>query len=94
MRTDKNNNISIILVLNIFIIKELEKLADIIFMFFMVIPIYIILLWTYFDPESSLLWKRWMYKDGDISERAKLNAKILSVLGMIMLTLLIISFII
>lgn len=47
-------------------------MADFLLMFILVIPIYGVLIWSYFDPEESLLWgKRWIYKEEpEISEGA------------------------
>ncbi|MFD1739441.1 hypothetical protein ACFSCX_23450 [Bacillus salitolerans] len=48
-------------------------LADIIIMFFVIIPLYAILLWTFFDPVESLLFgRRWKYK-----ERPELSKEII-----------------
>ena len=43
----------------------MEKIAGIIVIFIVfMVPMYGILIWTYFCPEDSLLWgKRWMYKE-------------------------------
>ncbi|WP_254178472.1 hypothetical protein [Cytobacillus oceanisediminis] len=47
-------------------------MADFLLMFILVIPIYGVLIWSYFDPEENLLrGKRWMYKEEpEISEGA------------------------
>ncbi len=65
-------------------------MADFLLMFILVIPIYGVLIWSYFDPEESLLWgKRWMYKEEpEISEGAIRYTKIMSLVSMILLTVI------
>lgn len=70
--------------------REGIKLADIILLFIIMLPIYAVLIWTYFDPEESLLWgKRWMYEEEpELSEEAIRFAKIASIVGIVALTII------
>lgn len=65
-------------------------MADFLLMFFLVIPIYGVLIWSYFDPEESLLWgKRWIYKEEpEISEGAICYTKMMFLVSMIVLTVI------
>ncbi|MGV3263609.1 hypothetical protein [Cytobacillus oceanisediminis] len=65
-------------------------MADFLLMFILVIPIYGVLIWSYFDPEESLLWgKRWMYKEEpEIAEGAICYTKMMSLVSMIVLTVI------
>nr|WP_315362593.1 hypothetical protein [Cytobacillus firmus] len=65
-------------------------MAAFIMIFFLFIPVYGVLLWSYFDPEESLLWgRRGMYKEEpEISEGAKKYTKVLSLVLMILITLI------
>lgn len=67
-----------------------EKILIMIFM----IPIYGLLIWTYFYPEESLLiGKRWMYKEEpEFSNEVIRYTKFTSMTVMIGLPILIISF--
>ncbi|WP_010676629.1 hypothetical protein [Bacillus timonensis] len=39
-------------------------MADAILYFIFMIPVYAVLIWTYFNPEESMLFgERWMYKE-------------------------------
>ncbi|MFC4098897.1 hypothetical protein [Paenibacillus xanthanilyticus] len=39
-------------------------MAQLIFIFMLMIPLFAVLVWTYLDPESSLKWgRRWMYEE-------------------------------
>ncbi|MCA1035665.1 hypothetical protein [Bacillus infantis] len=51
------------------------------------IPVYALLLWTYFNAEESMLWgKRWMYsEEPEVSEAAIRYTKFASVFMMIAL---------
>lgn len=70
-------------------------MIEIIVMFIMCIPVYAVLLWTYFDPRESLLWgRRWMYKEEpEPSEGAIRYAKVTSAISIGVLTLIFIIFI-
>jgi uncharacterized membrane protein len=59
------------------------------------IPLYGLLIWTYFSPEESmLLGKRWMYKEEpEISSAAIRYTKFASMTAMIGLPIVVISFI-
>ena len=65
-------------------------MADFLLMFILVIPIYGVLIWSYFDPEESLLWgKRWIYKEEpEISEGAIRYTKMMFLVSMIVLTVI------
>jgi hypothetical protein len=54
-------------------------------MFVLMIPVYALLLWTYFNPEESMLWgKRWMYEEEpEVSRAAIRYTKFVSLLAMI-----------
>jgi len=68
-----------------------EKMIAGIFVFFVfMIPMYGILIWTYFCPEDSLLWgKRWMYKEEpEISNSAIRFAKVSSLTAIVVLTII------
>lgn len=69
----------------------MEKIAEIIVVFIVfMIPMYGLLIWTYFCPEESLLWgKRWMYKEEpEISEGAIRYTKIASLTAIVVLTII------
>ncbi|CAH1058775.1 hypothetical protein [Paenibacillus pseudetheri] len=69
----------------------MEKIAGIIVIFIVVmIPMYGVLIWTYFCPEDSLLWgKRWLYKEEpEISNAAIRFAKVSSLTAIVVLTIL------
>lgn len=57
------------------------------------IPIYVLLIWTYLYPEDSMLFgNKWMYKEKpEISEEAIRFTKFLSVVTMVGLTIAVIS---
>ncbi|MCL6604618.1 MAG: hypothetical protein K6T94_17280 [Paenibacillus sp.] len=61
-----------------------------------IIPLYGILIWSYYCPEDSLLWgKRWMYKEEpEISDSAIRYTKVTSLIGMIAIPLFFIFFIV
>lgn len=67
-----------------------EKLGEIFIGFILLIPIYGVLIWSYFCPEESLLWgKRWMYKEEpEISQGAIRYTKVASLVSVIVLTLI------
>jgi hypothetical protein len=53
------------------------------------IPLYAVLLWTYFDPEGAVfLGRRWMYKEEpELSEVGIRYTKIASVITMVIITI-------
>lgn len=57
------------------------------------IPIYVLLIWTYLYPEDSMLFgRRWMYnKDPEISTEAIRFTKFTAIIAMVGLTLTLIS---
>ena len=61
-------------------------MADIIICFILIIPIYGVLIWSYFCPKESMLWgKRWMYKEEpEISAGAIRYVKFASLASIIM----------
>ncbi|WP_370222989.1 hypothetical protein [Cytobacillus sp.] len=65
-------------------------MTDFILMFILFIPVYGVLIWSYVDPEESLLWgKRWMYKEEpEISEGAIRYTKLMSLVSIILLTVI------
>lgn len=65
-------------------------------LFIVIIIIYGILIWTYFNPEKSLLWgKRGMYKEEpQLTESAIRNTKVKALISIIVITLIIIIYII
>ena len=56
------------------------------------IPLYVIMIWQFFNPKDSILWgRRWMYKEEpDITEKAIKHAKVTSVFGIVFLTIVLI----
>ncbi|MBT2686837.1 hypothetical protein J7I93_01430 [Bacillus sp. ISL-47] len=64
-------------------------MAELILVFILFIPVYGVLLWSYFDPEESMLWgKRWMYEEEpEISEGAIRYTKMMSLVVMAVITL-------
>lgn len=68
----------------------MEKIAGIFVVFVFMIPMYGVLIWTYFCPEDSLLWgKRWMYKEEpEISNSAIRFAKVSSLTAIVVLTII------
>lgn len=65
-------------------------------LFLVIIIIYGILIWTYFNPEESLLWgKRGMYKEEpQLTESAIRNTKVKALISIIVITLIVIIYII
>nr|WP_242450784.1 hypothetical protein [Priestia endophytica] len=63
-------------------------LAGVILSFILFIPVYAVLIWSYFDPEESLLFgKRWMYQeDPEPSPAAIRYIKVMSLIGIVGLT--------
>ncbi|MFJ5771632.1 hypothetical protein [Psychrobacillus sp. NPDC093180] len=63
-------------------------MADIIMGFILMIPIYGVLIWSYFCPKESMLWgKRWMYKEEpEISTGAIRYVKFASLASIIIMT--------
>ena len=62
-------------------------MGDIILGFIIIIPLYGVLIWSYFYPKESLLWgKRWMYQEepeiSDGAIRYIKFASLISVIGM------------
>ncbi|MFS0673533.1 hypothetical protein [Ornithinibacillus sp. 179-J 7C1 HS] len=74
----------------------MENLSSIIIFIIMLIPLYATLIWTYIEPEESLLFgKRWMYKEDPVpSTKAIRYTKFSSMTVMIGLPIVIISFLV
>ncbi|HWK21500.1 MAG TPA: hypothetical protein VNS08_00560 [Ureibacillus sp.] len=70
-------------------------MLEIIVGFFLSIPLYGVLIWSYFCPQESLLFgKRWVYKEEpEISDGAIRYIKVASLTSIIGLTLFFIIFI-
>ena len=53
------------------------------------IPLYAIFIWTYFNPEDSLLWgERWKYREEpELSDEAIKSMKVRSIVGLVVVTL-------
>ncbi|WP_088073045.1 hypothetical protein [Gottfriedia luciferensis] len=66
-----------------------ELIAAKIMTFFLLIPLYAILLWTYFYPrESFLLGKRWMYnEDPELSDEYIRYTKIVTLIAIVFITI-------
>lgn len=71
------------------------KVGDVILNLILVIPLYAVLIWSYFYPEESILWgKRWMYKDEpEVSDGAIRYIKVASLVSAIVITFLFVMFI-
>ncbi|MEX3622583.1 hypothetical protein [Viridibacillus arvi] len=65
-------------------------MAEIIITFILMLPLYGLLIWSYFEPEESILWgKRWMYKEEhELSSGVIRYTKITSLAAMIFLTVM------
>lgn len=68
-------------------------MADTIITVMILIPIYGLFIWTYFNPKESMLFgKRWMYKEEpEISSKAIRFTKFVSINGMVFLTIFVLS---
>lgn len=66
--------------------KFVEIYLAIVFM----LPLYGVLIWTYFCPEDSLLWgKRWMYKEEpELTEGAIRYTKVVSLISIVIMTII------
>ncbi|WP_409271674.1 hypothetical protein V1499_19070 [Neobacillus sp. SCS-31] len=65
-------------------------IADIYLLIVFSVPIYVLLIWTYFYPEESMLFgRRWMFKEEpEISEGAIRYTKISSIVALVVLTII------
>ncbi|MFS1514160.1 hypothetical protein VQL36_17280 [Chengkuizengella sp. SCS-71B] len=70
-------------------------MAETIIMIIFMIPIYGILIWTFFYPEESILFgRRWMYKEEpELSKEIILYTKFVSIIAMVGLPVFLISII-
>ena len=71
------------------------KMGDLILGFILIIPLYGVLIWSYFYPKESLLWgKRWMYQEepeiSDGAIRYIKAASLISVRGMTLVLIILI----
>lgn len=68
-------------------------MADTILTFIFMIPLYGVLIWTYFYPEESMLFgQRWMYKEEpEFSEIAITYTKFASMVAIFLFTIILIS---
>lgn len=68
-------------------------MAETIIMIFIMIPIYVLLIWTYLYPEDSMLFgRKWMYKEKpEFSKEAIRFTKFISVVTMVGLAIVLIS---
>ena len=68
-------------------------MADTILTFIFMIPLYGVLIWTYFYPEESMLFgQRWMYKEEpEFSEIAIAYTKFASMVAIFLFTIILIS---
>ncbi|MCC3356031.1 hypothetical protein [Bacillus sp. REN16] len=64
-------------------------MADVILFFILMIPLYAVLIWTYFYPEESMLFgQRWMYKeDPEFSDDAIRYTKFGAIVGISLITM-------
>lgn len=65
-------------------------MGEVIFGVILIIPIYAILIWSYFNPKESLLWgRRWIYQDEpDLSDCAIRYIKVASLVSIFLLTII------
>ncbi|WP_201763563.1 hypothetical protein [Chengkuizengella marina] len=70
-------------------------MAETIIMIILMIPIYGLLIWTYFYPEESILFgRRWMYKEEpNLSKEVIHYTKFVSIVAMVGLPIVLISII-
>ncbi|WP_205672174.1 hypothetical protein [Ammoniphilus sp. YIM 78166] len=71
-------------------------MAGIIIAVILLLPIYGVLIWSYFYPEESMLFfgKRWMYKEEpELSEDAISYTKFVSIIAIFIVTIILVSFI-
>ena|GEM_PF-3379456 len=67
-----------------------NKMGQLIVVIILIIPVYGILIWSYFFPQDSYFWgKRWMYEEEpELSAGAIRYIKVTSIIGMIVFTLI------
>lgn len=65
-------------------------MVNAIFWLIICLPLYAVLIWQYLNPKEAMLrGKRWMYQDEpQITESAIRNTKLLSLFGMILLSII------
>ncbi|WP_180271156.1 hypothetical protein [Fredinandcohnia onubensis] len=71
-------------------------MAEVILYFILMIPLYALLIWTYFNPEESMIFgQRWMYKkEPEFSDDAIRYTKFVARVGILLLTMPFVLFII
>ncbi|MGN7298659.1 hypothetical protein [Ferdinandcohnia sp. SAFN-114] len=71
-------------------------MAEVILCLILMIPLYAVLIWTYFNPEESMLFgQRWMYKgEPEFSEHAIRYTKFMARVGILLITMVFVLFII
>ncbi|MDX8367933.1 hypothetical protein [Cytobacillus sp. IB215665] len=69
-------------------------MLDLVIIVIFLIPIYGLLIWTYFSPEESIfLGRRWMYREEpELSKEVIQYTKFTSIIAMVGIPLIIISF--
>lgn len=69
-------------------------MIDVILGVVVLIPLYVVLIWSYLNPQESVLWgKRWMYnEEPEVSKEAIRYIKTVSLCSLIGLTVLLILF--
>lgn len=66
------------------------KFVDVFLAIVFMLPLYGVLIWTYFCPEDSMLWgKRWMYKEEpELTEGAIRYTKVVSLISIVIMTII------
>ncbi|WP_235847545.1 hypothetical protein [Paenibacillus tuaregi] len=64
-------------------------IGDVMFLFIVFLPVLALLIWTYFNPEQSILWgERWKYaEEPEVSEKAIRFTKLSSLIAIILVIL-------
>lgn len=70
-------------------------MASAIVIIILLLPVYGVLIWTYFYPEESMLFgKRWMYnEEPELSEDAIRYTKFISIVAIFLVTILVVGLI-
>ncbi|WP_205668550.1 hypothetical protein [Ammoniphilus sp. CFH 90114] len=68
-------------------------MASAIIIIILLLPVYGVLIWSYFYPEESMLFgKRWMYKEEpELSEDSIRYTKFVSIIAIFIVTILVVS---
>lgn len=69
-------------------------MIDVILIAVFLIPLYAVLIWSYLNPQESILWgKRWMYdEEPEVSKDAIRYIKAVSLFSLIGLTVILVLF--